>query len=134
MSLQTMDMPNDRTEPPLVGRGALVVTPSLRKRRSCSASLRTLQLDRAGEHRSVTASKAIVAFLVGRPLAAIAIAAVVVGVLLLVQTHRQQTPVTHRTQRVALTDEQQMQLGAQQYAQTLRTDRARIISSGPKYA
>jgi metalloendopeptidase OMA1, mitochondrial len=95
--------------------------------------LRTLQLNRAGEHRSVTA-KAIVAFLVGRPLAAIAIAAVVVGVLLLVQTHRQKTPVTHRTERVALTDEQQMQLGAQQYAQTLRTDRARIISSGPQYA
>jgi metalloendopeptidase OMA1, mitochondrial len=82
----------------------------------------------------MTAPKAIVAFLVGRPLVAVAIAAAVVGVLLLVQTHRQKTPVTHRTQRVALTDAQQMQLGAQQYAQTLRTDRARIISSGPQYA
>jgi predicted Zn-dependent protease len=82
----------------------------------------------------MNAPKAIVAFLVGRPLVAIAIAAAVVGVLLLVQTHRQKTPVTHRTQRVALTDEQQMQLGARDYADTLRKNRARIISAGPQYA
>jgi metalloendopeptidase OMA1, mitochondrial len=79
-------------------------------------------------------AKAIVAFLVGRPLVAIAIAAVVVGVLLLVGTHRQKTPVTNRTQHVALSDEQQMQLGARDYADTLRQNRASIISSGPEYA
>jgi predicted Zn-dependent protease len=82
----------------------------------------------------MSAPKAVLAFLIGRPLIAIAIAAVVVGVLLLVQTHRQKTPVTHRVQHVALTDEQQMQLGSQEYAKTLRANRARIISSGPQYA
>jgi predicted Zn-dependent protease len=82
----------------------------------------------------MSAPKAILAFLVGRPLIAIAIAAAVVGVLLLVQTHRQKTPVTHRVQHVALTDEQQMQLGSQEYAKTLRANRARILSSGPQYA
>jgi metalloendopeptidase OMA1, mitochondrial len=35
---------------------------------------------------------------------------------------------------VALTDEQQMQLGSQEYAKTLRANRARILSSGPQYA
>jgi predicted Zn-dependent protease len=77
--------------------------------------------------------KRIVAILIARPLIAIAIAAVVVGVLLL-QTHRQKTPVTHREQHVGLTDQQQMQLGSQEYAKTLRQDRARIVSSGPAYA
>jgi predicted Zn-dependent protease len=77
--------------------------------------------------------KRIVAVLIARPLIAIAIAAVVVGVLLL-QTHRQKTPVTHREQHVGLTDRQQMQLGSQEYAKTLRQDRARIVSSGPAYA
>jgi len=71
--------------------------------------------------------------LIARPLIAIAIAAVVVGVLLL-QTHRQKTPVTHREQHVGLTDQQQMQLGSQEYAKTLRQDRARIASSGAAYA
>jgi len=74
------------------------------------------------------------AFLVGRPLIAIAIAAVVVGVLVLVQTHRQKTPVTHRVQHVALSDEQQMQLGDRDYAQTLRENKANIVSTGPGYA
>jgi metalloendopeptidase OMA1, mitochondrial len=77
--------------------------------------------------------KRIVAVLIARPLIAIAIAAVVVGVLLL-QTHRQKTPVTHREQHVGLTDQQQMQLGSQEYAKTLRQDRARIVSSGRAYA
>src|SRR5262245_55303723 len=72
-------------------------------------------------------------FLVARPLIAIAIAAVVVGVLLL-QTRSDKTPVTHRTVHVTLTDAQQSQLGNQQYVKTLRTDRARIVSSGPEYA
>jgi len=65
-------------------------------------------------------------------LVAIAIAAVVVGVLLL-QTRSQKTPVTQREQHVALTDAQQSQLGSQQYAKTLRANRARIVSSGPQY-
>src|SRR6188472_4067438 len=76
--------------------------------------------------------KAVLAFLVGRPLVALAIAAVVVGVLLL-QTRSQKTPVTHRTQHVTLTDKQQTQLGNQDYAKTLRQNRAKIVSSGPEY-
>src|ERR1700750_51479 len=78
--------------------------------------------------------KAVIGFLVARPIIAVLIAAAVVGVLLLSQTRRQKTPVTHRVQRVALTDSQQMQLRAQEYAKTLREDRADIISSGPQYA
>jgi predicted Zn-dependent protease len=77
--------------------------------------------------------KRVLAFLVARPLIAVAIAAVVVGVLLL-GTHSQKTPVTHRTEHVGLTDQQQVQLGDQQYAKTLQQDRARIVSSGPAYA
>jgi predicted Zn-dependent protease len=79
------------------------------------------------------AGKAVLGFLVARPLVGIAIAAVVVGVLLL-QTRSQKTPVTHREQHVALTDAQQSQLGSQEYTKTLRTSRARIVSSGPQYA
>jgi len=82
----------------------------------------------------MSAAKAVVAFLVGRPLVAIAIAAVVVGVLVLTQTRKQETPVTHRVQHVGLTDQQQIQLGNQDYAQTLRENRARIVSTGPQYA
>jgi metalloendopeptidase OMA1, mitochondrial len=78
-------------------------------------------------------SKTALGVLVARPLIAIAIAAVVVGLLLL-HSHRQKTPVTHRVQHVELTDQQQMQLGNQQYAKTLQDDRARIVSSGPGYA
>jgi metalloendopeptidase OMA1, mitochondrial len=81
----------------------------------------------------MSAAKAVLAFLVGRPLIAIGIAAVVVGVLVLVETRSQKTPVTHREQRVSLTDAQQMQLGSQEYAKTLRASRAQIVSSGPKY-
>jgi metalloendopeptidase OMA1, mitochondrial len=77
--------------------------------------------------------KGVLGFLVARPLIALAIAAAVVGVLLL-HSHRQKTPVTHRVQHVGLTDQQQMQLGSQQYAKTLRQNRARIISSGRAYA
>ena len=80
-----------------------------------------------------SAAKAILAFLVGRPLVALAIAAVVVGVIVLVSTHSQKTPVTHREQHVGLSDAQQMQLGSQEYAKTLRENRSRIVSSGPQY-
>jgi predicted Zn-dependent protease len=76
---------------------------------------------------------ALLRFLLARPLIAVAIAVVVVGVLLLF-SHRQQTPVTHRVQHVGLTDEQQMQLGSQEYTKTLRENRAQIVSSGPQYA
>jgi predicted Zn-dependent protease len=79
-------------------------------------------------------ARRVLAFLVARPLIAVAIAAVVVGASLLLHTHKQTTPVTHRTEHVALTDQQQTQLGNQQYAKTLREDRADIVSSGPAYA
>jgi predicted Zn-dependent protease len=78
-------------------------------------------------------AKRVLGVLVARPLIAIAIAAVVVGVILLLQTHRQTTPVTHRTEHVGLSDRQQEQLGEQQYAKTLREDRASIVSSGADY-
>jgi predicted Zn-dependent protease len=78
-------------------------------------------------------AKAVVGFLVGRPLVAIAIAAAVAGIMLL-HTHHQKTPVTHRSEHVGMTDAQQMQLGAQEYAKTLRENRARVVSSGPQYA
>ncbi len=81
----------------------------------------------------MSSGKAVLGFLIGRPLIAIAIAAIVVGVLLL-QTRSQKTPVTHRTEHVKLTDAQQSQLGSQQYAKTLRQNRAAIVSSGPQYA
>ena len=79
-------------------------------------------------------ARRVLAFLIARPLIAVVIAAVVVGVLLLAQTHKQTTPVTHRTERVALSDEQQTQLGDQQYAKTLQQYRVDIISSGAEYA
>ena len=78
--------------------------------------------------------KRVLGFLVARPLIAVVIAVLVVGVLVMVQTHKQTTPVTERTQHVELTDAQQVQLGNQQYEKTLRQDRAAIISSGPEYA
>jgi predicted Zn-dependent protease len=77
-------------------------------------------------------AKGIIAVLLARPLIAIVIAAVVVGVILL-NSHSQKTPVTHREQHVGLTDQQQMQLGSQQYAKTLNQYRARIVSSGVRY-
>jgi predicted Zn-dependent protease len=78
-------------------------------------------------------SKRVLGIIVGRPLIAIVIAAVVVGVLLL-HSHRHTTPVTHREQHLGLTLAQQVKLGNQQYAKTLRANRARIVSSGPEYA
>jgi metalloendopeptidase OMA1, mitochondrial len=76
--------------------------------------------------------KGVLAFLLGRPLIALVIAGVVVGILLL-RSHHQKTPVTNREQHVGLTDAQQMQLGNQEYAKTLRQNRARIVSTGPTY-
>src|SRR5689334_11397131 len=77
--------------------------------------------------------KRVLGFLIARPLIAILIAALVVGVLLLKDTHKETTPVTQRTQHVALSDAQQTQLGDQQYEKTLRENRANIISSGKAY-
>ena len=74
--------------------------------------------------------KTLVGLIVARPLIAIALAVVVVAVLYLGFTHRQTTPVTHRTERVGLTDKEQMELGSQEYSKTLRQYRARIVSSG----
>src|ERR1700750_3021924 len=78
-------------------------------------------------------ARRVFGLLLARPVIAIVIAAVVVGVILLLQTHRQTTPVTHRTEHVGLSDAQQAQLGDQQYEKTLRQDRAAIGSSGPGY-
>jgi hypothetical protein len=79
-------------------------------------------------------AKALLGLLIARPLIAVVIAAVVVAGALLLGTHRQKTPVTHRTERVRLTDQQQMQLGSQQYAKTLQQYRAQIVSSGHEYS
>jgi metalloendopeptidase OMA1, mitochondrial len=78
-------------------------------------------------------AKGVLGFLVGRPLIAIALAAAVVGIMLL-HTHRQKAPVTHRVEHVTLTDAQQRKLGAQEYAKELRQDRGRIVASGAQYA
>ena len=78
--------------------------------------------------------KDLIGFFVARPLIAVLIAGIVVGVLLLFFTHRQKTPVTHRVEHVGLTDKQQMQLGAEEYAKTLKQDRANIVSTGTGYA
>jgi len=78
--------------------------------------------------------KALLGFFIARPLIAVVIAAVVVVGVLLFGTHRQKTPVTHRTERVRLTDQQQTQLGSQQYAKTLQQYRAQIVASGAEYS
>jgi predicted Zn-dependent protease len=77
--------------------------------------------------------KRVLGFLIARPLIAVVIAVLVVGVILLTKTHKQTTPVTARTQHVALSDAQQTKLGNQQYDKTLRQDRANIVSSGAAY-
>ena len=78
--------------------------------------------------------KTLVGLILARPLIAIALAVVVVAVLYLGFTHRQTTPVTHRTEHVGLTDKEQMELGSEEYAKTLRQYRRRIVSSGAAYA
>ena len=79
-----------------------------------------------------SATKRVLGVVIGRPLIALAIAAVVVGILLL-NSHSQRTPVTHREQHVELTDAQETQLGSQEYTKTLRTNRALTVSTGPQY-
>src|SRR5262249_9559555 len=86
--------------------GALADAPRCRRREDQRVMSRT--------------ARTVLEFLGGRPLVAIAAAAVVVAVLVLTQTRSQDAPVTHRQERVALTDAQQMQLGEQEYAKTLR--------------
>jgi predicted Zn-dependent protease len=76
--------------------------------------------------------KGVFSLLAWRTVIAVILAVVVVGVLFL-RAHRQTTPVTHRTQRVGLTDEEQMQLGSKEYAKTINENRTRIVSTGPKY-
>lgn len=47
---------------------------------------------------------------------------------------RQEVPITGREQRVALSDEEQQQLGLQVFEQTLSEEGERVISSGPQHA
>ena len=77
--------------------------------------------------------KRLLGVILARPLIAVVLAVVVVGVLA-VGAHHQKTPVTHRSQRVGLTDAEQMQLGSQEYAKTLAQDRANVVTSGAGYA
>jgi len=78
-------------------------------------------------------AKRVFGLLLARPLIAIVIAAVVVGIIVLLQTHRATTPVTHRTEHIGLSDKQQEQLGSQQYNKTLQQNQAAIVSSGAAY-
>jgi predicted Zn-dependent protease len=81
---------------------------------------------------SIPAMKAVIGFLLARPLIAIVIAALAVGLIYL-HGHGRTTPVTNRHERVGLTEQQQMQLGAQQYAKTLAQSKGKIIASGTGY-
>jgi predicted Zn-dependent protease len=67
-----------------------------------------------------------------RPVIGIVIAAIVVGSSLL-HAEQQQVPVTHREQRVELTDAQQMRMGEQEYRDILKKHANDIVSSGPEY-
>jgi metalloendopeptidase OMA1, mitochondrial len=80
----------------------------------------------------MNARKGVIGLLLARPLIAVVIAVVVVGVLFL-RSHRQEAPVTHRVEHVSLTDKQQVQLGNEEYTKELRQDQGRIVSSGPGY-
>ena len=80
----------------------------------------------------MNARKGVIGFLLARPLIAVVIAVVVVGVLFL-RSHRQEAPVTHRVEHVSLTDKQQAQLGNEEYAKELRQEQGRIVSSGSGY-
>jgi metalloendopeptidase OMA1, mitochondrial len=77
--------------------------------------------------------KGAIGLIVARPLIAIALAVVVVAVSYFGFTRHETTPVTHRSERVGLTEKQQMQLGSEQYAKTLSQYRGRIVSSGVAY-
>lgn len=62
---------------------------------------------------------------------------VLIGVIVLAVTwfgsEEQRVPVTGREQRVGLSDEQQMELGAQVYQQTLQETAPLIVTSGPEF-
>ena len=73
----------------------------------------------------------VLGFFVARPLIAVAIAAVVVGVMLLLADPQADDAGHPPHGAVGLSDAQQTQLGSQQYAKTLEQDRAEIVSSGP---
>ncbi|HEX2505230.1 MAG TPA: M48 family metallopeptidase [Gaiellaceae bacterium] len=68
-----------------------------------------------------------------RPLIAIVIAA---GALLYLWLggESQETPVTEREQRVALSDQEQMELGEEEYQKTLAEEQENIVAEGRRYA
>jgi predicted Zn-dependent protease len=78
-------------------------------------------------------AKAVIGFFVARPFVAIVIAIAFIGIGL-IGTRTLRAPVTGRVEHVKLTDAQQIQMGDEQYADTLRKEKRRIVSSGPAYA
>ncbi|MCW2974445.1 MAG: Peptidase Ste24p precursor [Thermoleophilia bacterium] len=73
----------------------------------------------------------------GRSLAVRAIVGIVLAVGAAIFTYaqgeEQKTPITGRTQRVSMSDTQQAQLGLQVYDETLQTEAANVVASGPEY-
>jgi predicted Zn-dependent protease len=59
--------------------------------------------------------------------------AIVVIVGSLIASERQETPVTHRSQQVEMTDAEQMQAGEEEYADVLAEHADDVISKGPRY-
>jgi predicted Zn-dependent protease len=59
--------------------------------------------------------------------------AIAVTAFTFLSSEKQHVPVTGRTQRVAMSDQQQEQLGLQVYQQTLQQQAADVIDSGPQY-
>lgn len=49
------------------------------------------------------------------------------------QSEEQSVPITGRSQRVALSDQEQQALGLQVYEQTLEQDRAQVVTSGAQF-
>ena len=76
----------------------------------------------------------VLGFLVARPLIAVAIAALVVGVLLLLQTHKQTTPVTHRTSTWPSATRSRRSSGASSTRRRSGRTGRKIVSSGAEYA
>lgn len=62
-----------------------------------------------------------------------AVIALITAGVLWFTAERQEVPVTGRTQRVNLSDQQQEQLGAQVFDQTLDQEAPRVVESGPEY-
>jgi predicted Zn-dependent protease len=77
-------------------------------------------------------AKGVIGFLVARPLVAIVIAVAFIG-FGLIGTRTLRAPVTHRVEHVKLTDAQQIQMGDEEYANTLKKEKKLIVSSGPAY-